>query len=143
MPDEKSGEPLLILHTIDAPYVPQNFPGMVLQNDVPYEELIDHLCRASFVISSSLHGVVFAHAYGVPAVPVDLGGRVKGNGWKFLDYESRFRPNAEKPLRFEPDALSSAIDGLSSRAYSPSPGAVKDLQKLLLESFPFHYSSLY
>jgi pyruvyltransferase len=37
-------------------------------------------------LSSTLHGLVFAHAYGKPALWLEFGDRVLGNGFKFFDY---------------------------------------------------------
>jgi len=41
-------------------------------------------CRC--VLSSSLHGIITAHAYGIPAAHIDLGIHIKGDGVKFEDH---------------------------------------------------------
>lgn len=41
-------------------------------------------CRA--ILSSSLHGIITAHAYGIPAAHIDLGIHIKGDGVKFEDH---------------------------------------------------------
>jgi hypothetical protein len=41
-------------------------------------------CRA--VLSSSLHGIIVAHAYGIPAAWVRLGNKLDGDDTKFMDY---------------------------------------------------------
>jgi hypothetical protein len=41
-------------------------------------------CRAIF--SSSLHGIIVAHAYGIPAAWIRLGNRLDGDDVKFADY---------------------------------------------------------
>lgn len=47
--------------------------------------------RAKLVVSSALHGLVVAHAFGVPAVWVaPEGPKLIGGAWKFLDYFSAF-----------------------------------------------------
>jgi pyruvyltransferase len=65
----------------------------------PRQRLDDYLaqllrCRA--VVSSSLHGLIFAHAYAIPAVWMKLSDRVLGEGFKFRDYYSSigFAPEA-------------------------------------------------
>lgn len=41
-------------------------------------------CR--HILSSSLHGIITAHAYGIPAAHIDLGIHIKGDGVKFQDH---------------------------------------------------------
>jgi hypothetical protein len=41
-------------------------------------------CRV--ILSSSLHGIITAHAYGIPAAHIDLGIHIKGDGVKFQDH---------------------------------------------------------
>lgn len=50
------------------------------------EKFVDTLVRCKFIVSSSLHGVILAQAYGVPAVWVEFSKRVAGSGFKFADY---------------------------------------------------------
>ena len=41
-------------------------------------------CRMLY--SSSLHGIITAHAYGIPVARVEFSQRIKGDGTKFLDH---------------------------------------------------------
>jgi len=52
----------------------------------PLEDYLDALARAEVIVTSSLHGVVFAHALGRPAAWVELSDQVIGAGFKFRDY---------------------------------------------------------
>lgn len=51
------------------------------------EAVIDKICSCEFILSSSLHGIIVAHAYGIPALWMK-NGDVFTDGIKFKDYFS-------------------------------------------------------
>lgn len=51
-----------------------------------FESIIDRMCSCRCVASSSLHGIIVAHAYGIPAAWCQFGKRVGPDNIKFLDY---------------------------------------------------------
>jgi len=50
------------------------------------EQLLSELRQCEIVLSSSLHGIIFAHAVGRPALWIELSDKVEGAGFKFCDY---------------------------------------------------------
>ncbi|MGP5034508.1 polysaccharide pyruvyl transferase family protein [Brachybacterium alimentarium] len=54
------------------------------------EEVAREVASCDAVISSSLHGLIFSDALGVPNAHVRLGGKVKGGLYKFGDYYSAY-----------------------------------------------------
>lgn len=44
------------------------------------------ITRCRKIISSSLHGIIVAHAYGIPAAYVSMSNKLSGDGMKFTDY---------------------------------------------------------
>ena len=50
------------------------------------ESVIDQIASCDRIISSSLHGLVFAHAYGIPALWVKIGDGIGGDGTKYRDH---------------------------------------------------------
>lgn len=50
------------------------------------EKVIDQIASAKRTISSSLHGLVLSHAYGIPTRQILYSDNIKGDGTKFLDY---------------------------------------------------------
>jgi hypothetical protein len=56
-----------------------------VQSSDLFEE-IELIAGAELVVSSSLHGLIIAEAYGVPAIWVEASSNVLGSGFKFRDY---------------------------------------------------------
>ncbi|RWO85102.1 MAG: polysaccharide pyruvyl transferase family protein [Mesorhizobium sp.] len=89
------------------------------------------IAESDMVISNSLHGLIVADAYGVPSVRMEGDRRIKGDGFKYRDYEA-FRGDSWHVLNFE-DVL--AQPGNSIPADARQPDAVR--LGSLLASFPF------
>jgi pyruvyltransferase len=47
---------------------------------------IDEICSCDLIVSSSLHGIIVAEAYGIPAVWIKLSDKLIGGNFKFNDY---------------------------------------------------------
>jgi pyruvyltransferase len=60
--------------------------GVLIDPLQPLPRYFELLHRSRVVLSSTLHGLIFAHAYGKPALWLEFGDRVLGNGFKFFDY---------------------------------------------------------
>ena len=94
-----------------------------------YKGFIDDIASSELVVSSSLHGIILAEAYGVPAVmyiPQEHKDRI--GEFKFRDYyystgryEFPIAPSVEEALTVKPPALPD----------------LKGLQDNLLKSFPY------
>lgn len=89
---------------------------------------IDKLCSAEFVISSSLHGIILAEAYGIPAIM--LRNANSDNIFKFRDYyysTERFdfpiAENVEEALKMSPSILENNV--------------LQRLQNDIFASFPY------
>ncbi len=52
----------------------------------PVDEVVREIASARLVLSSSLHGLIVAHAYGVPAAWVKYSNGLCGDGTKFVDH---------------------------------------------------------
>lgn len=59
------------------------------------EEIIDMINSCDCITSSSLHGLIIAHSYGIPGSWCEFSDRVLGNGFKFQDYFSAHSKSKE------------------------------------------------
>jgi len=67
---------------------------------LPWEQFVDEVLTCERIISSSLHGIVIAEAYGIPAAWVVLSNRVIGDGFKFRDYLTGTGRKPQEPGKF-------------------------------------------
>jgi pyruvyltransferase len=60
--------------------------GKVIDPLAPLERYMAELSACKRIVSSSLHGLIFAHSFGIPAAWIRLSDAVIGDGFKFRDY---------------------------------------------------------
>jgi pyruvyltransferase len=82
------------------------------------ESVIDEIASCEVVASSSLHGIITAHAYGVPAAWVKFRDLPAGDDSKFHDYFLSVGIDPPSPLR----AVDDALDADEVRAHAMAPG---------------------
>jgi pyruvyltransferase len=57
------------------------------------KRFVKQLHECDYILSSSLHGIIIADSYGIPAYHIELSNKLHGGQWKFRDYyESVKRP---------------------------------------------------
>lgn len=113
----------------------------LMTNDV--EKTTDALLKCERIISSSLHGVITAHAYGIPAVWQQFTNKVYGDAVKYLDYfESVAIEPYMDPIRTNPYSKEEmdALFELKQRIL-PQEGVVAQLQLGLMAVCPFKNSN--
>jgi hypothetical protein len=86
MNEEKKYKLGVIPHYADYEEVVKMDLGKIINLFESPLEVIKSICQCEKVISSSLHGIIAAEAYGVPAGWVEFSNKVAGNGFKFYDY---------------------------------------------------------
>ncbi len=117
-------EYIIIPHYKETALFPKTeYPNVIYPTD-PWYEVVEKILDSKFVISGSLHGVILAEAYGIPARYLRFTEREPM--FKYQDYYSGTgRPNFRYATSIE--------EALEMGGESPF---VCDLQKLY-ESFPF------
>jgi pyruvyltransferase len=127
---EKTHEIGIVPHWVDRESVKVNDPRvMVLDLHWSPETFISAMLRCERIVSSSLHGIVFAEAYGIPVDWVELSDNVIGRGFKFHDYYLGTGRDAPVPL---------TGDGLlQERSWTPPIFH----RAALIKAFPFRLRS--
>lgn len=102
------------------------------------ETFIDEMNECEAILSTSLHGLIVAHAYGIPArwCTVSDAEQISGDGTKFLDYFMSIKMPPQEPL----DLAHCTQVTLSMRSEVPDLVMSFDPEPLIA-AFPFKISS--
>lgn len=80
----------VVPHYVDEPYLPSLTPNMLhIPVSLPAPEFVARLVQCRKIVSSSLHGIVLAEAYGIPATRLTPGAshtRIGAFDYKHADY---------------------------------------------------------
>jgi len=114
-----------ILHFKQKMKIPQNLKTIDIGTG-DYKLFIDELCNCEKVISASLHGIIIAEAYGVPAV--FLG---EGRSFEIFKYYDWYFSTGRKNVRF-----ASSIEEAVEMAPMELPDISK-IQENILKAFPY------
>lgn len=90
-----------------------------------YKFFIDQMKKSRLIISSSLHGIILAEAYGIPAVLLN------NNDIDLLKYYDYYFSTERKSVK-----VASSIEEALSIEPMPLPD-LSEMQKRLIESFPY------
>ena len=58
----------------------------IIDIETDAQKFVDSLYECRTILSSTLHGIIVAHAYGIPATWIEFSNKVVGDGFKFEDY---------------------------------------------------------
>ncbi len=101
-------------------------PNRISTFTADWRGFLDQIAASNLVISSSLHGIVLAEAYGVPAV------LLRGPGGDSFKYDDYYRSTG----RTSYPCAESVEEALRLTPSIPAPGVIAALQQGLLEAFP-------
>ena len=159
---EKYGDPALLLPKVYQPGIPKTHKLGILPHYTDYKEakrlfgadekvkiidvfthrlesVLDEILCCEQIVSSSLHGLIVAHAYGIPAVWVKFSNKLFGDNIKFYDYfasvgikyETEFEGSQKKVEDFTEIFKNHAAISL------PEKEIIAQRQIDLLQTFPF------
>lgn len=90
-----------IPHYVDKPLFKEQGKDFI-DVALPWKEFINKVLECESIVSSSLHGIVIAEAYGIPATWAVYSDKVIGNGFKFKDYLTGTGRKEQEPGQFPP-----------------------------------------
>lgn len=78
-----------IVHSVDREHffaIPPDAKDNLINNYANYEDFLQQLSQYKYVVSSSLHGVIFCHAYYIPVCAIRITDKISGDNFKHIDY---------------------------------------------------------
>lgn len=161
------GDPAILLPVVYNPVVKKKFKigiiphyvhydlvNSISDNDFcvinmidPVEKIIDSINMCEYLISTSLHGIIVSHTYGIPCLWVDFKGELlAGDNIKFMDYFSSVM--IDEYIPFQLDIKNLHIDNIISlfnkyNILSLPNCDLKLIRKKLIESAPFTVKEQY
>ncbi len=111
-------------------------------NDV--EKTTDDILSCECILSSSLHGIIVAHGYQIPAVQVQFSDKIHGDGVKYHDYFMSVELNTYNPIKMaQAIAVEESIAMIKNHIDAlPSAAKIKQVQQDLLAVCPFKTISI-
>ena len=95
-------------------------------------ETCEMIASCEYILSSSLHGLIIADSFGIPNLHVKATDRMRGDGFKFMDYYSAYGLR-DDAVDLNQDALP-AINDIIDR-YRIDRGLVEEKKKRLVACF--------
>ncbi len=135
----------IIPHYVDYREVEENYRGFenikiidLMTMDV--EETTREILQCERIVSSSLHGVIVPHSYGIPAVWLQFSDKVFGDNIKYYDYYKSINIEDYKVPDTDINLLKKAsVDELFRNNSSlPDPIVLNKLKEGLQKSCPFN-----
>lgn len=137
---KKSKKCCLICHKVDYEKLSALFGKQIdvismATNDIT--GIFEIINKYEFVLSTSLHGIIFAHSFGIPAAHVELNNVGSRNNFKFKDYYSTLDIGYSK-YKIDPDKGIEQFDKLIAQkeTFLPSREIVIRIQNNLLKAKP-------
>src|SRR5699024_7687362 len=104
------------------------------------EEVVKQICSCEYILSTSLHGLIVAHAYSIPALWLKKG-YIDTDGFKFKDYFSSVDIPLYDGVEYDNRILTdeNEIVGLfhNNTEISLIQNSLQEIQQKLLSSFPY------
>lgn len=146
----------IILHNNDLNHISSVLKNSKLKNDIlliplktkhkSVDKITDEICSCEMILSTSLHGLIVPHAYGIPALRIEAS-KIHGDGVKFADYFQSVGILPYDPFQFSSlklDSLNSLQELFSKESSITLPTVdILGIQRDLLRTAPFELKKNY
>lgn len=89
----------IVPHYVDRELVNTNDSSIaVIDVRDPWQQVVGTILSCEMIVSSSLHGLIVAEAYGIPAAWVRMSDRIIGGNFKFFDYMASTDRDLKPPV---------------------------------------------
>lgn len=131
----------IVMHNKDCDYCIQNFSQYhlisVVTSDI--ESFLTDMCSCQYILTTSLHGLILAHTYGIPALWMQKNW-IGSDGFKFKDYFSSVQMPSIEPLKA--DVIKTLTEAEILTLFNlyptlPSSKVLDELREQLLAVAPF------
>lgn len=146
--NEKKKDIAIIPHWTEYNYFVDNYGGMYDVLDIrtsDVENFISTLTSYSHILSTSLHGIILSHSYGIPALWIKQGD-IGTDGFKFYDYFSSVNIPFYKGIT-DFDALLNngewRVLFTEYRKFAFPQVDIKQIQRALINAAPFYVQPQY
>lgn len=133
----------IISHFLDYDFFKKNYRNKFYiinmgRNNV--EDIANSINKCNFIFSSSLHGIIFSHSLGIPAVHLENTNLYNAKNYKFKDYYSILDiPYIKEELKI--DDINTIIKKYNNNKtrykFLPNRKIIKKIQDNLLAFFPY------
>lgn len=108
----------------------------LMTNDI--EKTTEKILECDKVISTSLHGIIIPHAYGIPAIWAKYSDRIFGNDIKYMDYYASVGIFDNQPFDLKKSISTADLDLIFNDHFNQPNSARIELLKIgLKKSCPF------
>ena len=113
-----------------------NVIDLTVRNNQDIEAIVKNIKQSRIVFSSSLHGLIVAHAYGIPAIWIYFE-ELTGGDFKFKDYFSSVGIAVYEPLKWN-ELLDENfnLNAINQQFMQVDKDRIIAIQKALMDSFP-------
>lgn len=126
----KKDEVGYIIHSVDREAFFSMFPDAkenLINNYANYNDFLYQLSQYKYVVSSSLHGAIFCHAFNIPVCAIRITDKITGDNFKYQDYYHSLG-NTEFEARVQVTAKTN-FRQLVENAWQPTRETVRKLQE--------------